>query len=219
MQEIHLFGLIKIGGKEHMRQLYEEGIIYMRHLSTFSDIEDNFRGDIYEKLSAIFEIEDFKILGNHKDGEEEEILYEKNAKAYFSYYYPDELAGNIFSMVGLFTTGESELKILDKRCQQFGDTCVIITNPSEFLSRIDKEALNQNFDLSWDITEYYDIKEYTGAWSPFKKPAHLSYQQEFRLLVKRKETDPVILRIGSINDIAKMINSADLNKISIIKSD
>jgi len=181
-------------------------------------MEDNFRGDVYEKLSAIFEIEDFKILRNNKDGEEEEILFEKNAKAYFSHYYPNELAGNIFSMVGLFTTGESELKMVDKKCQQFGDTCVIITNPSEFLTRVQKEALIQNIDLSWDITEYYDIKEYTSAWSPFKKPAHLSYQQEFRLLVKRKETDPIILRIGSIEDISKMMNSSELDKISIVKA-
>jgi len=201
-----------------MRQLYEEGVIYMRHLSTFSDIEDNFRGDVYEKLSAIIEVDGFRIYETNDEGKEIEIFYEKNGKAYFSQYYPDKLAGNIYSIVGLFSRAEKpEARVVDKRCQQFGDTCVIILNPLEFLSRVEKEALAQNIDLSWGVTEYYNIKEYNGAWSPFKKPSHLSYQQEFRLLVKRKETDPVILRIGSIEDISKMMDSSDLDEINIVE--
>ena len=62
-----------LGQEEHIRDLYENGTIYMNSIEYFRSIEDgNVRGDIFEGVSKItnylpgkFEIPEINFEGNH----------------------------------------------------------------------------------------------------------------------------------------------------------
>ena len=208
--KINLFGLIKFGQRIHVEELYRKGIIYMNHLSEFLKIDDNvLRGDKYESLSEIKEIINIEI-----SYQGEKVGYAKNGKLSL---WNNELSGNIYSMYTLFTIDKLEEIRIDKKCKEFGNSFVIITNVEEFISRVKKEANKQGLDIIFGTVDYVNTKEYVGNWSVFKKPKEYSYQNEFRFFVRQNSSGPFCLTLGSIENISLMIDSEDLEKLTFGK--
>lgn len=210
LMEVNLFGLIKFGQKVHMEEFQEKGILYMNHLSEFLKIEDNaLRGDKHESLSEISSITNMEI--SHKG---RKLGYAENGRLSL---WHNELGGNIYSMYALFTVDKPEEIQIDNRCKEFGNACVIVTKIDEFISRIKNEAAKQEIELIFGPVDYLSTKEYIGNWSVFKKPLEYYYQKEFRFFVRRDNSGPFCLNIGSIKDISIIMDAGDLEKLRIEK--
>jgi len=64
--------------------------------------------------------------------------------------------------------------------------------------------MNEGFtedDIQVSIVKYYS-EEYQGFCGYFMKHQDYSYQKEVRILIKNPNNQPIILYIGSIEDIA-----------------
>lgn len=112
-------------------------------------------------------------------------------------------------------TSESSNKTdrLDERNMEFGDTFVVIFNPKEFLSRIDAAIKNLNKTYSWNLVKYYDEDSHNGDLDVFHKPLKYKHQNEFRIFVNNAENEPLILKIGSIEDISEIFEINKFRKL------
>lgn len=97
---------------------------------------------------------------------------------------------------------------LDTMEDSLGDYFIVFTNPAEFARRVQKEVDRLKAkcivkDFGMKCVEYFDSDTFSGITTPFQKPAKLSWQREYRLLIETiNERDPFILDIGDISDIA-----------------
>ncbi|MCX2740591.1 hypothetical protein [Pontibacter anaerobius] len=208
--KVDICSLIKFGEKAHMESFYKKGIVFMNHLNAFRHIEDEeLRGDKHEALYEQKEINNIKIyLGNNKLGVAEKGRFQ---------LWNDNPKGNIFSMYALKTTEDlSDIKI-DSACKKFGDACVLILDINEFISRVGKAAKRAGYELVYSPVEYIDLKRYHGKWSVFKKPIQYSYQSEFRFFIRREESEPLFLEIGSLEDIAAIAESDKIDTLKVTK--
>ena len=207
--KVSLFSLIKFGQKPHIQDLLDNGAIYMNHISEFIKIEDGFlRGDGHEALVLIEETSDIDIL---LDGQ----IIAKADSGHIAFHskFP---VGNIYSMYALLAIEDlSQLKI-DARCKEFGDSCLIILDVVEFIDRVKKAVLAINRKLLFSPVSYEDVKSYRGKWTLFKKPITYNYQSEFRFLIKQEDfIGPVVLTIGSLKDIAVVLESECIDRLKV----
>ena len=193
-----------------MESFYKQGIMFMNNLSAFRKIEDGeLRGDKHEALNEQKEISNFRIsVGNSKVGVAE--------KGTFQLWYNNP-KGNIFSMYALEAHENLEEIKIDNACKKFGDTCVLILDINEFINRVDKAAKRNGYDIIYSPVEYIDLKEFHGKWSVFKKPIQYSYQSEFRFLIRREVSEPLLLNIGSLEDIAAIVESSKIDTLRVSK--
>ncbi|MDO7846349.1 hypothetical protein Q5H92_08280 [Hymenobacter sp. M29] len=206
---VELFALIKFGAKHHMQQLYDDGVLYMNHISEFVRIEDSgLRGDKYESALSMQRMINIDIAHNG-------IVIAKAERGKIT-MHEDNPVGNIYSMYGLKVVDDlSQIKV-DERCKNFGDSCVILHNVPEFISRVNQAASTLNMKLLYEPVQYQNLEEYEGNWSLFKKPDYYKYQREFRLLIKQEEfIGPIILSIGSIHDIAVMLGTDKIDGLKV----
>ncbi|BFU78847.1 hypothetical protein ALC152_20620 [Arcobacter sp. 15-2] len=128
---------------------------------------------------------------------------------------------NIFCMLSIWKEYEEEKISLDEKNKEFGNYCIVITNFTEFLKRIDNATNLKNIEKSdYSKIDYIDknkknkIKE---NMIPFTKFDNFSYQREFRIAIntKRNVNKPFILDIGDLRDIAV---ATTYDKIEIINN-
>ncbi|SFM59931.1 hypothetical protein SAMN05421738_10169 [Algoriella xinjiangensis] len=86
--------------------------------------------------------------------------------------------------------------------------CLVIYNTDEFHNRI----LNTKKVKSFDYVKYIENFEPNLDYSPFIKHKIYSFQNEFRYIF---DDDINEIKIGSIADIAKVVNIEELNNIEI----
>ncbi|MEJ8802618.1 hypothetical protein [Pontibacter sp. H249] len=206
--KIDVCSLIKFGERAHMESFYKQGIMFMNNLSAFRKIEDGeLRGDKHEALYEQKEISNIRIsLGDSMIGIAD--------RGFFNLWH-DNPKGNIFSMYALETSENLEDIMIDNSCKKFGDTCVFILDIIEFINRVDKAAKRNGYDLIYSPVEYIDLKKFHGKWSVFKKPIQYSYQSEFRFLIRREEPEPLLLNIGSLEDIAAIAESSKIDTLKV----
>ncbi|SNC66775.1 hypothetical protein SAMN06265337_1725 [Hymenobacter gelipurpurascens] len=210
MKKIQLFSLIKIGDRKFMENLYYNGTIYMNHVSEFVKIEDgNVRGDKHEHLDEQQEINNIVISLKGED-----VLRADIGKLQV---WNEEPIGNIYSMYMLETVENVEDLIIDSKCKQFGDTAVIILKVDEFYDRVKSNIENKGLKVYSGPVDYIDTNTFFGKWSLFKKPLEYKYQSEFRFVVKRNEISPLVINIGSLKDIAVIIESDKIDQLRFSK--
>lgn len=215
-QTIYLF--IKFGQKEHIEDLYNNGVIYMNPIQSFTTIEDNeLRGDRYEGVRRIknypkggqYKIPSMGIEGNYISFQVRE-----------SY---EELIGNIYSLYCVSTLGWNdsiEFKI-DEKNKRLGSHCLFVKDNAKFLSLIEDKLMEQNLKYSHGFVKYYDKDKVSRKIGLFEKPNEFEYQKEFRIYVESQEIIPLILSIGSLKKIAEIYDAekvVDTLKLEVNKS-
>jgi hypothetical protein len=210
-----VLALMKFGEAKYMADLLTRGDLYMQSVEFFRRLEgDLVRGDRHEGATycrqpdrTVFEVrqgtEWFKV-----EGIVGPIVFREGPP----------ITGNIYSMFAL-TDGHAEAAFegrsktfVDVDKLAFGDTVVVFTNADEFLRRVQAAAAAQGLELRYDLVEYVDPASYMGPMGPFRKFSPLAYQSEFRILTKPESATPLILSLGSLEDIATLHPRAELNQ-------
>ena len=94
---------------------------------------------------------------------------------------------------------------VDSRLTEFGDHFVLIHNTPEFFSRVDAAFGRLGRAYEGKIIKYYDEKGYSGELDVFCKPDSFKHQNEFRFFTDSTDDEAFVLRIGSIRDIATIL--------------
>lgn len=197
---------LKFGKEEHIKDLLENGTIYMNSIQFFRKFEDNgLRGDIYEGISELrnlpsgeFEIKSLNYKGKYVSFQIRE-----------SY---EEVLGNIYSLYAISSFNiPNPLKFkINKKNKKFGTHCLLVKNNPEFLKRIEETLKKSGLKFRHGFVEYYDKDKMNGKINLFQKPKEYKYQNEFRFYVERESTEAIKIQIGDIRDIAEIYKIEDV---------
>lgn len=191
---------LKFGEEKHINDLYHNGTIYMNPIQYFRKFEDNeLRGDSYEGVSKIRNLPtgQFEIPA---------IGYKGNYLAFHIAESYEIILGNIFSLYCISSHGwenPTDFRIDDK-VKNFGSHCLMVKDNEKFLSLIENKLKELNYKFFHNFVKYYDKGEVNRQISLFEKPFEFEYQKEFRFYVDTKSTEPLIINIGSLVDIAEI---------------
>jgi len=166
---------------------------------------DELRGDPYEGISHAWRLSTHRLYIAHQLIEEPEgrIDIVRNA----------DLKKNIFCLYAVRT----DCPFIDHRNLKFGDTCVYIRNPPEFMRRVEI-ALRDQQPRGCQIVHggpvtYVDRKTHDGKVGPFTKFDSFAYQSEYRFVISPGRGRPFSFQIGSIEDIADTFESSMANRV------
>ena len=205
------FVLIKFGERQFMLDLFEKGIVYMNTVSYFKKLEeDDLRKDPHEGIASLKQIISVKLKT------ESGVVFELTKagdkpnlnSAQLIEEYP--VRGNLYCMYSISPEWVKKHDRFDPRCVDFGNLepfMVVIHKPAIFLKRV-RDALGQ-LDLSERFGEvkYYDPMANHDELGMFYKSKKFDYQCEFRIYVEEHENGPLKLEIGSLKDIAFLVEA------------
>lgn len=203
---------LKFGSEENIKDLYENGTIYLNTVQYFKELEkDTARGDIYEGASRIVN----SLPGTLKISEsDEEFPYEK---VHYTEHYT-EMFGNIYSLYCISSHGFPDpfkFKI-DKRITQFGTHALAIFDNQYFFNRIKECLINEGYQFRHSFVEYYDKDKVSKNLTVFEKPLEYEYQKEFRFFVENNEQKPIVLKIGSLQKYSKIVDMKEIMDMKLI---
>ncbi|WP_100616406.1 hypothetical protein [Confluentibacter citreus] len=199
---------LKFGELKYVNDLYENGTVFLNSIQHFRKLEDNgLRGDNYEGIIKLrnFPSGDFEIKSLNYKGK---YISMQIRESY------DEVVGNIYSLYAVSSQGfpnPLQFKI-DNRNSEFGSHCLMIKNLPIFFKRIEQELNNSKLKFRHGFVKYYDARKTNGKITLFQKPLEYEHQKEFRFYVERDSIEPLILKIGSLKDIAEIYESNELIK-------
>lgn len=220
--EIKIIGLIKFQTEEIIKDIYKNGTIYLNTIEFFKNTTNKIKQDKNETITDLWQADQIGeiIVG----GRSFDIVKNSNIKV----YSPIKLT-HIYSFAGLYSDDEYEIggKIFDEKLLEHGEYLILIYNPKEFFERFDlilkKEKIGR---CRRNRVEYIDEKKYHGTMNPFKKFNYYEHEQEYRLGISHSISEPVILKLGSLEDISEIFKVSDFknsssyidNKLSLIFS-
>lgn len=210
--------LVKIGKKEHMENLIKKGEVYMNTTRFFKEHTNPEIGDLFEGVLYIKDGKPYKYRENIDNEKlfcmwhinDTEPIYEE---LIHSAYYDDKL-------------GETRIALDLRKLSGFTDGedayMVVVYNVQEFNIRFKKACKELNVEFVDNrIVSYYDEQKISPDMklSTFKKRKDYKKQQEIRYLVMKDDENPLILVLGSLNDIAYIykVNEMCLNVIGTTK--
>lgn len=203
--------LIKVGKKDHIESLYENGDVFFRTFKDFREMEnvqtsqDNpiaLRNDEFEGLERslsgriTFSPSHDKSLKFQVDDAKINIYQNKYSHLYCLYGFSHDI--------------KRGFKI-DQRMSLFGDTAVIF-NSKIFLTELANTLSDYKVDFDMDYVKYYS-NEYSGVLGPFYKREIYSYQYEYRIAtnveinnifignVLKKQSDSIIISSNQLHNI------------------
>lgn len=197
---------------EFASKLVDSGELYMSSPKSFDSLDDDGRSDWREPVTHILQgrklRQEGSVVLSYVDGKEVNMLDWGIENLYLR--RDDKKEYRIYSLLGLKELDEE----FDSISDNFGNFLTVITDPIEFIKRIDKaigvintsrnEENKMFFYAGW--TGYFDEHEYHGIWTPFHKPIGYENQKEYRIAIM----DPLIndelkkpFYIGNISDIAQ----------------
>ena len=225
---------LKVLSEQDHADKFMRGELYARRLSWFKRLEgDDGRGDEYE--AAIMLRRDNLIITleakNEVTGEVEELTIPMDDLA-----APPILQLEYFNHINVCCmyaahSGDfkqiSEDNIQDYRrqlelpenCLTLGRYAVVITNPAEFLRRVEMAARRHGYKIYRGLVRYYNPEVGTpraplDIGTIFTKRKRYAHQKEFRFAIDTGTTgcEPITLNIGEIDDIVMRLDTADINR-------
>lgn len=99
----------------------------------------------------------------------------------------------------------------------FGEYAVVIVDTGEFVTRVKKAAIDKGYRHFRSLVKYEDFSKENLEVGPFVKDQAFSHQSELRIAVYTGENSgaPIKFEIGSIEDIAVMVPSGELEGMSL----
>ena len=191
----------KLGEKEYMESLINDGIVYMNSVLHFRDSASDGRKDPFEGVSVVKN----GVPVEYRDNIDKEKVFcmwhinnftEPMGNGVSVDYYSDsmcEITVDTREYVNEFAGGNSDnLRV------------VAIHNMKEFHKRL-REAFRRNSISRYDMGEikYYNPNESSVInVSKYMKPDTLRHQNEIRYYAYSSDSKPLKIKIGNMSDIA-----------------
>lgn len=206
-ETVNLFALLKFGKVEHLKNLQENGTLFLNSIQALRK-ENDFRNDTYEGASKVASHPQgtATVTAKFADGTEIPINYIN-----LSYVEKREFVlGNICSFYSISSKDfeNGEFIPVDKRMQEFGTHAILITDIKEFFNRVENKILEMKCNCYHGHVRYFDETSFIGDISLFQKRSRYQYQNEYRIYVDSKKEIPITLELGSLKDIS-VIGLAD----------
>ena len=203
-----LLCLMKIGELKYMEKFLKEGEMYISRLKRFREIEEAERGDTNDGISHSYQPNQISV---HVNGDLVEGIVGP--------IRTDENAVNplIYSMYGV-NSDHCQMNpesLLDDRCHEFGDTCVIIKDGKEFFNRIVESCKSNGQNVEARLIDYVDFHSYHGDMGPFRKYLQWhAHQHEFRFVFEELTgANDRLLQLGSLEDIAEIFPVSEVSNV------
>lgn len=197
--------LVKIGKKEHLERLIEYGEVYMNTTKFYRDHDNPEIGDPYE--GALY-IKDGRVADFRDNLYHEKLFCMWNLNNMFP-LYDDIIHSTHYDSDTGYTHIALDLRKLSGFTPGEDPYMVVIKDVRQFNQRFKEACKKQRVEfVNARIVEYYDeyaIKPHIRL-SPFWKRLRYKKQQEIRFLVKRNDRNPLVLKLGSLKDIAEIHN-------------
>lgn len=191
--------LMRISNTHNIESLLKEGEIWMNSVETFRKSENNEQGDIYEGAKEIL---NGKIISMRPDYQYEKI--------FCVWHCNNKHLDRRSDKITFLNEKEAMISYDMRRYKDFVDNfddgkILCITKVGEFNERI-KSALYKlgYYGKYWrnEVT-YFDVNSSDPiSLTAFMKPNKYSHQNELRYLVKDNNPNPLIIKIGNIENIA-----------------
>ena len=201
--------LIKLGSKEHMTALYEQGEIYMQTVDYFRSLEkkDDGRADPNENLKLYYKGNGLKGLTiTVKKGDITANISQQTGLESLTYREYLSIGINIYSLSHVeLPLGVTITPVLDlKNFFEDKDYALIISNTKEFVERIRSSMMKQQgyVGITAKPVEYYDHTNYGGEVGIFRKSKEYEYQKEYRVVGYFEDKCVRKFYVGSLKGIA-----------------
>lgn len=209
---------IKAVSNEYADKYFNEGEIYFNTLSYYQELErDDNIGDSMENIS-IHIPEGVLYFSKEIDISSEEALNKDNYKFSTPAKNIQVAIKNNTDVIHCLCESELDpiqqgrektfqLKVNSKFIKEYKNQArfFLIYDPEKYLERI-KVELKKNKLESVDcfpVKYFSDKEEFVELkGNPFKKRDKYSYQNEYRIYVKKNSTSPLAIKIGSLQNIA-----------------
>jgi len=206
MENEFLGFFLKFGEEDHLKSLLNEGEMYCNTVQYFANLDDNVdRGDNLENIFKLKYFGEASIkfgpVDNPGDPEQTIEMFTENLKLA---QHHTKHCGNLFCLYSLKINDyplNTIFQINDERLR-LGDHVLVITNPGEFIKRVQSAVVDQNLAYRMKFVDYLDFSQYTGDRDIMQKGRDLDYQKEFRVWIDFPVQEPLKLKIGNIRDIA-----------------
>lgn len=208
LKDRRLFALMKFGERKYLESMRKTGALHMKRLRAFQDIEHKEIGDKNEGISHTWQPDKIRLEVN---GIKLERLVGPIRIVDDHSYNP-----HIFCMYAITDKHlkKQPISYIDKRCLEFGDSVLVITDGTEFLRRIVDKHKTLGGKITSDLVAYVSYDGYSGEMGPFKKFDYHSHQSEYRLVYESKNIDVAYdYVIGSLEDIAEIYSSNEINEL------
>lgn len=108
--------------------------------------------------------------------------------------------------------------ITEEETRKFGDQIVVIYNPKVFMERIIKYFKEKNITAKGNIVEYKDLSKFHGEIinEGFVKDIKYKSENEYRILADIAGEGIQTINIGSLRDIAIVMNYEQFKKIELV---
>ncbi|MGI4020618.1 MAG: hypothetical protein ACRYFA_03870 [Janthinobacterium lividum] len=207
--------LIKFSKYHHIVALRDEGHLHCETLNYFSKLEDNsVRGDKFETISEMRYMENFIVKFKNVGAPDSDYRIFKGING--NIFNSEENMSNIFCLYSLRFKSENlkQQYVIPEECKGIADSYLVITDPKEFLIRIQSTLEKLKLNGRYGFVAYKDFSKFTGKKTYFEKDIHFSPQNEFRILIDNISSSVLDIKIGSIADISHIGYCNDLDSIS-----
>ncbi|MGP8251616.1 MAG: hypothetical protein ACLQHF_06240 [Terracidiphilus sp.] len=208
-----IYALLKFGKRQHLEELRRDGLLFMRPLAEFAQLEsDTARGDNFEGTTEILQphhIRHFAVDGGRAGWHAIDPAHMSGPVRFAN---GETGRCNVYCMFA--ATDHADEASVSRQNLQLGDSFVAIAQIDEFLDRVvdaARGACLSRFESG--MVEYFDLEAYSGQVGRFRKRSSFAYQSEFRIAVEPGSVAPRKLFVGSIIDIASdVLPISDVNE-------
>jgi hypothetical protein len=205
--------LIKIGEEQHIDKLQKSGLIYSKTVKYFREreIEEfELRRDKYEGAQNSIRINNLKLSIENK-----ELPFNFQKGRFNTFNHKIDL-NHVFCLYAAYEEHANGKPFVDERVANFGNTALLITNPGEFVRRVEEFSRNK-FGCSYSLVKYYPDNEDYSKLTVFHKPDYYNFQREFRFHFDHIANEDLVFKIGSIEDISIKIEASKLVGLTMEK--
>jgi hypothetical protein len=220
------FLFVKFGLKEHIEQLYREGLLYFNPIEFFKLCDIPERKDFNENTLFLGQPEQSSLSINSYEIKSEDLI--GPIRLLTNDTSESSIYSHIFCMSCICAgdTIRDDKKVFSDSLFQFGDTLLVIHNVKLFRDRLVKALENELTksnvsDYRCGKIEYIDEDVYHGEMGSFKKSRKYSHQQEYRIALKSLDNQQEALKLylGSLEDLSGILDVKNFkNEIILEKS-
>lgn len=206
-------GLMKIGDEKWMNKLFAEGNIYGKTAKWYrANAKNSQRKDSREGAFRTELIENPENVTLKHNGQK--LPVELNYVRVNKFNNKQDFY-NLYCMFGLKDHHVTEKPFIKGANVEFGGKAVIIEDTEEFISRVSKKLDEEGYRYEAGYVNYYEEKKVNKGLTFFDKPDVFKHQSEFRFVIESHEPTVLNINIGSIEDIAIMIDSEKLPELRL----